>query len=81
MHILQTQNEVFFVLSISLFNVVHGVQHLVDIKIDVVVHHLKEVSDAVIHSLVNLFELVSSLHEFISVIVRLALLVHLRLSQ
>lgn len=68
MNLLQRLNEILFVISIAFFNVVHNIKHRVHIQA-VCYHELEEFSDSVVHSLVDLFEFVSSLDELVCVVV------------
>lgn len=64
--LLDLGNVLLFVGAVSSLLVVHDVQHVVDVQI-VLRHRLEEVPDPIVHGLVHLLELVSSLFEFLRV--------------
>ena len=71
MHLLYGANKLLLMRSISLFDIIHHIEHLIDIK-TFFVHCLEKFPDSIIHVLIYLFELVSPLNEFISMILWLS---------
>jgi hypothetical protein len=69
MNLLYALDEIFLIGSISLFNIVHNVKHLIYIK-SFTLHSVEEILDRSIHTFINFFEFIPFLNKFLSVIIR-----------
>ena len=69
MNLLNTLYEIFLIGSVSLFNIVHNIKHLIYIK-SFTLHIVEEILDWSIHAFIYLFEFIPFLYKFLSVIIR-----------
>jgi len=69
MNLLNALDEIFLIGSVSLFNIVHCIKHLIYIK-SFTLHSVEEILDWSVHAFIYLFEFVPFLYKFLSVIIR-----------
>lgn len=68
MDLLDGDDEALFVSAVAFFDVVHHVEDLVDVEA-FFGHGFEEVTDAVVHVFVDVFEFISAFYEFFCVVV------------